>query len=200
MAPSEESILANFLLSPSSFPTAISLEKFTKLFPRRLQSHPHIRTLYRDLQQLRAEDIDLVQENIYREVKKGEKQKEELRNAQTATGITGMSDSDKMEIDMDVKLFGQPSGQTARPEDLHTLESLLPEIERACLTMEKSIESMDKEASNIRAQLTSTVEGLSDLRYGKFDTTANVDNSVADEVIKGLKNLEDSCNRTSTSG
>src|SRR5438034_7982202 len=109
MPPSEESILTNFLLSPSPLRTLIPLEKFTELFPKRLRSHAQIKVLYWELQHLRAQDIDLVRENIAREVKRGERQKEELRTARAATGVAGMDHKDQLEMDMDIQLFGQPS-------------------------------------------------------------------------------------------
>lgn len=194
MAPSEDSILVNFLLSPSLLPTIISLEKFTALFPRRLQSHPQIRSLYRELQHLRAQDVDLVQENIQNETRLGEKQKEDLKNAKSASGLTGLSQDDQMEIDLDIQIFGQSSALTTRPEDQHSLESLLPELERACADLEDNVESLDAEAAEILSQLTTTVEGLSDLRYGKFNRVSNA-LSLGDEVVGSLQHLENVCKR-----
>ena len=185
----------NFLLSPSLLPTIISLEKFTALFPRRLQSHPQVRSLYRELQHLRAQDVDLVQENIQKEAKRGEKQKEDLKNAKSTSGLTGLSHEDQVEIDLDLQLFGQPSALTSRPEDQHSLESLLPELERACTALERNIKSLDAEAADTLSQLTTTVDGLSDLRYGKFNRLSNAV-SLGDEVIGSLEHLEGVCKRT----
>ncbi|KAK2875095.1 hypothetical protein FQN49_001791 [Arthroderma sp. PD_2] len=195
MAPSEESILMNFLLSPSPLPTAISLEQFTKLFPKRLQSHPQVRTLYRDLQYLRAQDIDLVQENIQAEIKSGEKQKEELKNAQLNSGVTGMSRGDKTEADMDIQLFGHKDLLITRPEDRHTLDTLLVDMERACTAMESNIKSIDVESSELASQITTTVGELSDLRYGKLNAPRGVENTIRDDIINGLKYLEENCNK-----
>ncbi|EFR03891.1 hypothetical protein MGYG_06889 [Nannizzia gypsea CBS 118893] len=194
MAPSEESILTNFLLSLSPLPTVISLEQFTKLFPRRLQSHPQIRTLYRDLQYLRAQDIDLVQENIRKEIKNGEKQKEELKNAQLNSGVTNMTHGDKTEADMDIQLFGHNDGLVTRPEDRHTLNTLLIDMERACSAIESNIQSLDTETSDLASQIATTVGELSDLRYGKLNAIA-AGNTLRDDVILGLKNLEDKCSK-----
>ncbi|KAF3481332.1 uncharacterized protein GIQ15_04091 [Arthroderma uncinatum] len=194
MAPSEESILMNFLLSPSPLPTAISLEQFTKLFPKQLQSHPQIRTLYRDLQYLRAQDIDLVRENIQAEIKSGEKQKEELKNAQLNSGVTGMSRGDKVEADMDIQLFGNKDLLITRPEDHHSLDTLLVDMERACAAMESSIKSADAETSELASQITAAVGELSDLRYGKLNTPPGVENTLRDDIIMGLKRLEENCN------
>ncbi|KAK2748856.1 hypothetical protein FQN55_003998 [Onygenales sp. PD_40] len=197
MAPSEESIWTNFLLSPSPLPTIISLEKFTELFPKRLQSHPQIRVLYRELQHIRSQDIDLVRENIDKEIRRGERQKEELRIAKHATGISGMDKHDKMEMDMDVLLFGQPPDASSA-ENMHTLDSLLPEMENACASIEKEIEATDAEAARIMAELTSVVGELSDLRYGRFNKPAGVATNFVGETIKGLKELESACSPSNT--
>ncbi|EEH20874.1 hypothetical protein PABG_03105 [Paracoccidioides brasiliensis Pb03] len=192
MPPSEESILTNFLLSPSPLPTIISLEKFTDLFPRRLRSHPQIRVLYRELQHIRAQDLDLVRENIDRELKKGERQREELRIAKQATGVSGLDKNDKLEMDIAIQLFGQKE-PTISADDMHTLSSLLPEMENARALMEREIKAADAESQRIFVELTSTVGELSELRYGKFNKPAGVATNAVEEAIRGLKELESAC-------
>ncbi|KAL2005710.1 hypothetical protein VTN00DRAFT_10203 [Thermoascus crustaceus] len=190
MAPSEESILSKFLLSPASLPTVISLQKFTELFPKRLRSHPQIKVLYRELQQLREQDMDLVNENIDKEVRRGEKQKAELRKALTATGVDGINQAEQREMDMDLQLFGQTSSR--HPDEFHTLSSLLFEMEAACTGLEREIASVETEAATTLAELNTIVGDMSDLRYGKLNKPAG---DVVSEAIKGLKSLEDSCNQ-----
>ncbi|EIT80802.1 hypothetical protein AO1008_05640 [Aspergillus oryzae 100-8] len=151
MAPSEASILSNFLLSPASLPTIISLRQFTELFPKRLRSHPHIRALYRELQQLREQDMDLVNGNIDQELHQGESQKAELRKSILNTGVDGMSANDQREIDMDVQLFGQTS--TAAPSDYHSVSSLLSAMETACANIEHEISGVDKDANTLISEL-----------------------------------------------
>lgn len=189
MPPSEESILINFLLLPSPLPTVISLEKFSELFPSKLRSHPQIRTLYRELQHLRAQDVDLVRQNIDDEIRRGERQKEDLRNAIVKTGVSGLTRDDRMETNLDIQLFGQPSNSGA--EDMHSLDTLLPDMERACEAMEGEIEATNAECGEILKQLSATVNELSDLRYGKLGKPKDF----AEEVVTGLRKLEDSCDR-----
>jgi len=69
MAPTEATILRNYLLLASRLPTIISLQEFTSLFPKSQQSSPQIRALYRDLQQQRNAIVDTVSANIDSEVK-----------------------------------------------------------------------------------------------------------------------------------
>ncbi|KAJ5504390.1 Kinetochore subunit NKP2 [Penicillium fimorum] len=196
MAPSEEFILSNFLLSPAPLPTVMSLQKFTELFPKRLRSHPHIRTLYRELQQVREQDMDRVNESIDNEIKQGEKQRAELRKAILATGVEPSNSEEQREIDMDLHLFGQPP---TAPGDYHSVASLLAEMETASANIEHEIAGIDQEAAKILAQLNTTAGDMSDLRYGKLQGPAGTAEDVAGEAIKGLQNLEDVCYKNSTS-
>lgn len=196
MAPSEESILSNFLLTPAPLPTVLSLQKFTELFPKRLRNHPHIRTLYRELQQAREHDLDQVNGNIDSEIQQGERQKAELRKAGLATGVEAANDDEQKEMDMDLHLFGQT---TTNPDDYHSVDSLLTAMEAACSHIEREIASVDQEATGLVTQLDTTVGDLSDLRYGKFQGP-NSASSVAEEAMKGLQHLEDTCYRKSMPG
>ncbi|KAJ5762439.1 uncharacterized protein N7511_005821 [Penicillium nucicola] len=197
MAPTEESILSNFLLSPAPLPTVMSLQKFTELFPKRLRNHPHIRTLYRELQQVREQDMDRVNENIDTEMKQSDKQKAELHKACLATGVEASSDNEQREVDMDLHLFGQT--QTATPEDYHSVASLLTAMETASAHIEQEISAIDREAAGILAQLSTTVGDMSDLRYGKLQGPTGTADDMANEAIKGLQNLEDTCYKNSMS-
>jgi centromere-localized protein 2 len=75
MAPSEQSILSQFLLAPAPLPTIITLQQFTALFPSSEQSSPEVKRLYRALQHRRALLTDAVTQDIDDEVKRGIAQK-----------------------------------------------------------------------------------------------------------------------------
>jgi len=202
MAPSEESILTNFLLSPASLPTIISLQKFTELFPRRLQSHPQIRLLYRELQERRSQDMDLVRENIKAEVDRGGSQKAELRMALKASGVDGITDSQQREIEMDLQLLGEgpiAEGPKAHGEECHALSSLLSEMENASEALQQEIATVERDATTSLQELNAIVSELSDLRYGKFNKPAGAADDVVSEAIKGLRSLEDACYNSSMS-
>lgn len=185
--------MSNFLLSPASLPSAMTLEQFTELFPRRLRSNPQIRSLYRELQQLREQDMNHVNENIDQEARQGEQQKAELREALSQAGVDGKSQDDQREIDLDTQMYGDSSSASA--DDFHSVASLLTAMESACDTIEQEIDHVDKSASSLLADLNATVGDLSDLRYGKMQGPGGDANEVVDEAIKGLKNLEDECSR-----
>lgn len=71
MPPTEATLLSAFLLPPAPLPAIITLKSFTQLFPKSQQSSPHIKALYRDLQNQRARLTDAVAKNIVEEVKEG---------------------------------------------------------------------------------------------------------------------------------
>lgn len=193
MAPTEASILSNFLLTPASLPTVMSLQKFTELFPKRLRSHPHVRVLYRELQQLREQDMDLVNENIDKELDQGEIQKADLRKAMREAGVDGLGADDQREMDLDIQLFSQGSS-TSAPRDYHSVSSLLLAMDAACSSIEQDIGRVDKDADNLLSELNSTVGEMSDLRYGKMQGPAGTSGEeVVNEAIKGLRNLENAC-------
>ncbi|KAL4909060.1 hypothetical protein BDW74DRAFT_145898 [Aspergillus multicolor] len=195
MAPSETSILSNFLLSAASLPQVMSLRQFTELFPKRLRTHPHIRVLYRELQQLREQDMDIVNENIDKEVRQGNSQKAELRKSIAKTGVDGSTLNDQREMDMDVQLFGSTSTSSA---EHHSVSSLLSAMEAACADIEREVTGVDGEAASLLSELNTTVSDLSDLRYGKMQGSVGAtDEEVVSEAIRGLDNLEDACYRKS---
>lgn len=95
MAPTEISILANYLLVPAQLPAIISLREFTGLFPRAQQSSPQIRKLYRDLQTQRNNLIDDVASNIEDEAKRGKVYRREiLRSKREAENPEGDDEVD----------------------------------------------------------------------------------------------------------
>lgn len=198
MAPSETSILSSFLLTPASLPTVISLQQFTELFPKRLRTHPHVRVLYRELQETREQDMDAVNGNIDQETKQGERQKEQLRLSLMKNEVEDIDNHDRQEMNIDVQLFGQKAS-AASSEEYHSVSSLLSEMESACASIENDISRTDQDASKILSELNSTAGDLSDLRYGKMQgPTGNADDAV-DQAISGLVNLEDACYRSSMS-
>lgn len=136
--------------------------------------------------------MDRVNGNIDQEIQQGERQKAELRKATLATGVEASNAEEQREIDMDLHMFGQvPTG----PEDYHSTSSLLAEMEAACANIEREIAGVDQEATDILQGLNATVGDMSDLRYGKLQGPAGTAHNVAEETIKGLQNLEDSCYR-----
>lgn len=195
--PSELSILSNFLLSPAALPTVIPLHKFTELFPKRLQSHPQIRILYRELQELRSQDMDRVSENILHEVRRGERQKAELRSALQTRGVDGLDAHDQREMDLDLQLFGSSSSASAgaanRTVECYTFADLVEEMERACVALEREIATTENDAEKTLEEMRKIVGELSDLRYGKLNKPGVTPDDYVTETVRGLKRLEEAC-------
>jgi centromere-localized protein 2 len=188
MSPTESSILSNFLLSPAPLTTIISLQQFAELFPRSHRTNPQVKLLYRELQHLRALNLDEVKAGVAREVKRGEKQKQELRRARRSSKDATSEGGDLREADLDSSLFGStsnlPQGRT------HTLSSIVPEMERAYRDMESEISALEAEIKDIWKDLETTIGDLSDLRYGKFGQAPG-SKGVVEDVVEGLQRLED---------
>lgn len=96
MAPTEATILTNFLLPPAPLPSVLTLRKFTTFFPPSQASNPQIRLLYRDLQHQRALLTDGVAQNISNEVKRG--------NAQRRAVVKARREAERSEQDEDEEI------------------------------------------------------------------------------------------------
>ncbi len=200
-AATEAQILKSYLLNPASFPTIITLDEFTDLFPTNQQSHPQVKLLYRDLQFLRTVDTDLVEENIAKECRDGERQRREMYQAlhqqpHLSQKNSGQLNGDK-DIQVDEVLYGQ-TGSVPKKKGGHTKESLFNEMEETIRYLEVDGVVAKREADKLLGQVRETVGNLSDLRYGKFARVSGADNGVEEEVVKGLKGLEDAVNANPT--
>ena len=96
--PTEETILTTFLIPPAPLPSIITLKTFTALFPRAQQSSPQIRSLYRDLQNQRAQLTDAIQQSIAVEVKRGNAQRRAVVKARRAAGRGNQDDETDVEF------------------------------------------------------------------------------------------------------
>lgn len=204
--PTEAQILSSFLITPASLPTLLPYPKFLSLFPKATHSNPQIKTLYRELQHQRNLDIELVEENIEREVRRGRAVLGGLRRAvlrdrergarrglnhDGTQGNEEIDAADAMEIDIDSSLFTQAANlDVVKP---HSLETLLPEMESAVNALEAEIEAIEARREALLEEMKATVGELSDLRYGKFARAVSGSGTVKDEVESGLKTLSDVC-------
>jgi centromere-localized protein 2 len=197
MAPTitESSMLTSYLLEPASLPTVLPYPQFVALFPSQHRSNPQIKLLYRDLQFLRTVDMDVVQENIAAECKRGDRMKVEMLRQLHADGKRQGESGDQREVEMDVQLFG-PAGSLSRKDRRHTMDSLLHEMEHTCHELEAETQHAEAEAEEVLRHMKETVGALSDLRYGKFAKAPSMEvGGMEGEVVKALKGLEEACNQ-----
>lgn len=137
MAPTESSILSNFLLLPAPLHTFITLQKFTELFPRPQRSNPQIKLLYRELQYLRGLQTDEIKENIAQEVKIGSRQQKEVARARRKTERYEIEGFDGREIDMEIEVEllyttdkNETDGMTAMRTDLESTQEQSAHIDQ----------------------------------------------------------------------
>jgi len=203
MAPTESTILEHYLLIPSQLPSIVSLKEFTELFPRALQSSPHIRTLYRDLQNQRNEVADSVKANIEAEVKRGKTLRREVVKARREE--EGHEVDNEVEIERvvsplslqsplcfiltDEQLYGSGAGNHG-PK--HDLASTVLELENAAEDLDTEVQNLEDEEAQLRQSLQRIVGTMSDLRYGRL---ANP--QLQEQVLEGLQNVKEICERNS---
>ncbi|AEO71749.1 b9cc7c2f-3ac6-49df-87cb-7e09bdcfe99f [Thermothielavioides terrestris] len=180
MAPTEDTILRNYLLVPAQLPSIISLQEFVALFPRQLQSSPRIRSLYRDLQRQRNAVVDAVAEQIEHEVKQGKA----MRRAVIRSRREAEANEQDDEIEIERMLGNWSEAQNSR----HSLATILPEMEGAVGELEAELQLLEEEEAALLASVRQTVGAMSDLRYGRL-----ANSQLPEQVLDGLANLQEIC-------
>jgi len=66
-------------------------------------------------------------------------------------------------------------------------------MQDACSDLETEITELEKESATLLADIKSTIDDLSDLRYGKFNRVSGISGDLSQEVIQGLARLEHLC-------
>lgn len=72
----------------------------------------------------------------------------------------------------------------------HSLTSILPEMEVAAEDVEDEVRKLEEEAEALLKEMSGTVGGLSDLRYGRLANT-----QLKTQILEGLSRLESSCGK-----
>ncbi|KAI0518172.1 hypothetical protein F5B22DRAFT_74724 [Xylaria bambusicola] len=182
MAPTEATILHNYLLLPSRLPSIISLQEFIALFPKSQQSSPQVRALYRDLQQQRNAVVDTVSANIDAEVKQAKALRRTIIRTKRESEVEEQDD----EIEIERALFGSTS-TTIAPKQ-HSLQSIIPELDSAIDDIESDLRKLEDEESTLLESIRQSAGNMSDLRYGRLSNT-----NLAAEVIDGLHSIQETC-------
>ncbi|KAI1341718.1 Cnl2/NKP2 family protein-domain-containing protein [Xylariaceae sp. FL0016] len=186
MAPTEATILRNYLLLPSRLSSVTSLQKFTALFPKSQQSSPQIRALYHDLQEQRNAIVDNVAANIDAELRLGKGLRREVIKDRREEALDEHDD----EIEIERQLFGHISN-TAKPKK-HSLLSIIPDIDDATTDMEKELHSLEEEEAALLESVKHIAGNMSDLRYGRL-----ANSKLPAEVLDGHESIQDICKRKS---
>lgn len=180
MAPTESTILTNYLTVAAKLPAILTLEQFASYFPKSQQSSPHVRSLYRHLQHQRNTTVDNVSQNIEREEKLSRAMRREAARARKEVA----QDEPDAELEIERALFANAGQGVSR----HNLRSIIPELDSAVQDLEAEVQRLEAEEEALQESIRQTVGGLSDLRYGRLSNQR-----LPDEVIQGLRTLQQQC-------
>ena len=200
MAPSETSILEQFLLAPAQLPI-LSLEDFAALFRAKAVSkssakgkavHPLIRALYRDLQRQRGAVVDSVAADIEDEVARGRLlRRYALRERLRADAQEDAAADDELQIELLLRKGGDDTN-TKRNND--SLISTVGALGSAVEDVEAEVRLLEEEEAQLLQTVQQAVGSLSDLRYGRL---ANP--QLRDQVLEGLDNVQATCDNMAAS-
>ncbi|KAM3530062.1 hypothetical protein NHJ13051_001511 [Beauveria bassiana] len=182
--PTEAELLTSFLLDPARLPNILSPEQFRALFPRSARAAPSIRSLYLDLATQRGLAVDAVAAAIEVEARRGGQAIRREVARQRRDEVDWEVDG---EVEMDRALFADDS---AAKKAKHTLDSILPELEGAAGAVEAEIAKLRQQEADLRETIAQTIADLGDLRTGSL-----TNQRLPDEVLDGLENLQEICNR-----
>ncbi|KAH8842424.1 hypothetical protein MCOR27_005756 [Pyricularia oryzae] len=185
MAPTESTILSNFLLAPAQLPTIISMDEFKALFPLQHRSSAQVRSLYRDLQRQRSNVVEVVSENIAEETSR---HANVIRRQVTrADRIGTLADEYDAEDEVEKALVASSSTPVGN-DPLTNLSIVVQSMETSLTAVESQIKDLHTEETRLLELVKKTVGDLSDLRYGRLSNA-----SLPQQVLDGLKNLQDIC-------
>ncbi|OAA63068.1 Kinetochore subunit NKP2 [Cordyceps fumosorosea ARSEF 2679] len=182
--PTEAELLSSYLLDPARLPNIMTLDQFRALFPRDVRSAAPIRSLFLDLAAQRGQAVDAVAAAIELEARRGgpaiRREVARQRREELDWEVDG-------EVEMDRALFGSDS---AAKKAKHTLGSILPELDGAAGAVEAEIAKLRQQEADLEGAIARIIADLDDVR------TDNLKNrQLPDQVLDGLENLQEVCNR-----
>ncbi|KAL1601017.1 hypothetical protein SLS59_005685 [Nothophoma quercina] len=182
--PSQEAkLLSNFLLAPAPLRDFMTLRQFTDIFPRSHRENPVVQDLYRELHRIREAEIEVVRNDITKEVKRSKQLRRAYAQERRQMDEAQVAGTDPVALQMEEELSGH-----ARKTP-HTLQTVHSSIEDACQSLEAQIAEMEEENQRTLAEVQEAVGALSDLRHGRFAQSATGED-LGDEVLATLKRLE----------
>lgn len=84
--------------------------------------------------------------------------------------------------------YQQLFGVEAKQAPKHTINSVIPDLERAVGEVEGELQRLEAEEAALMASVQQTVGGMSDLRYGRLANT-----NLPEQVLDGLADLDQTC-------
>jgi centromere-localized protein 2 len=106
--PSQEAkILGDFLLSPAPLRDFITLREFTDIFPRAHRINPAVQDIYRELQRLREQDIELVRQDVTDEVKRSKQLRREYARERRQLDDATVAGLDSIALQIEEEVLSQ---------------------------------------------------------------------------------------------
>ncbi|KAF2732031.1 hypothetical protein EJ04DRAFT_536265 [Polyplosphaeria fusca] len=192
MSSQERAVLSDFLLSPASLRDVVTLRQFTDIFPTAHRSNPAIKELYREIANLRKEDIELVRQNIGDEVRQSKQLRQQYRNARPPDDRANVPGLAVAALETEAEACGcfDSIDKHLKP---HTLQTVHASIQEACTGLETEVQALEGDIDLALDELKAAIGDLSDLRYGHLAKSAGSGDDVSAEVLAALKRLEAAC-------
>ncbi|KGQ07432.1 hypothetical protein BBAD15_g7207 [Beauveria bassiana D1-5] len=169
-SPTEAELLTSFLLDPARLPNILSPEQFRALFPRSARAAPSIRSLYLDLATQRGLAVDAVATAFLA--------------PSFFAGAGGRLFDGRWRGSVAMRWTGRWTGRWK------WTAPILPELDGAAGAVEAEIAKLRQQEADLRETIAQTIADLGDLRTGSL-----TNQQLPDEVLDGLENLQEICNR-----
>ncbi|CAA9959809.1 Cnl2-NKP2 multi-domain protein [Pyrenophora teres f. maculata] len=188
MSSQEAKILGDFLLAPAPLRDFVTLRDFTDIFPRAHRANPAVQDIYRELHRLREKEIEHVRRDIADEVKRSKQLRREYARERRQLDDATVTGLDSVALQMEEELSGN---SRKKP---HTLQTVHSDIEEACQSIEAQITGIEQENNRVLAEVQDVVGALSDLRHGRFPSSASGE-ALGEQVLTTLGRLEAVCEK-----
>ncbi|KAF2624204.1 hypothetical protein BU25DRAFT_433704 [Macroventuria anomochaeta] len=186
MSSQEAKLLSDFLLAPAPLRDFMTLRQFIDIFPRSHRENLAVQELYRELHRLREAEIEVVRNDITKEVKRSKPLRRAYAQERRQMDDAYVAGIDPVALQMEEELSGHGR------KTPHTLQTVYSSIEDACQSLEAQIAEMEEENQRTLAEVQEAVGALSDLRHGRFAQSASGED-IGEEVLATLKRLEAVC-------
>ena len=104
--PSQEAkLLSDFLLAPAPLRDFMTLRQFTDIFPRSHRENPAVQVLYRELHRLREAEIEVVRNDITKEVKRSKQLRRAYARERRLADDAHIAGTDSVALQMEEEVY-----------------------------------------------------------------------------------------------
>lgn len=91
-------------------------------------------------------------------------------------------------MEVEEAMFNGKTSNLPTVKDMHSLRSIVGEMEKAAEDLEEEIRRDEEEIERLEVEMRGVIGGLSDLRYGRL-----ANGELRDQVLEGLARMGGSC-------